>query len=484
MPTRWFFGAGALNELGRQPLPGRTALLVTSSGRSAKDSGSLYRVMELLAHSGAEFRLFDQVESNPSKDTVMAGARFARRNGCDFVVALGGGSVMDAAKAIAAMSTNDGDLWDYVSGGSGKGLPLAHEPLPVIAITTTAGTGSEVDQWGVVSNTEAREKIGFGGYDSLFPVLSIVDPELMATVPPDYTAYQGFDALFHSVEVYISRFANPFSDMVALTSVENVAKNLAAAVRCGSDMAARGKVAFANTLSGYSMVTGCCTSEHAMEHAMSAFHRELPHGAGLIMISRAYYQHFVDLHVCDERFVRLAQAMGMAGASRAQDFITALERLQADCGVDGLRMSDYGFTREELPELARNARPPWAVSSSPTPPRSPTRTASPSSSAPTAEGKHLDGGAGRVWYAPGINKARRHTRNETEKAHRARPAALPLPGPRRLRCGGVPRLRRPGGGRRPGGLHRRGRRHLPPARGLRDGDRLHHRSPAHELRRL
>lgn len=356
MPTRWLFGAGALNELGRQPLPGRTALLVSSSGRSAKDSGSLYRVMELLAHGGAEFRLFDQVESNPSKDTVMAGARFARRNGCDFVVALGGGSVMDAAKAIAAMSTNDGDLWDYVSGGSGKGLPLAHEPLPVVAITTTAGTGSEVDQWGVVSNTEAREKIGFGGYDSLFPVLSIVDPELMATVPPDYTAYQGFDALFHSVEVYISRFANPFSDMVALTSVENVAKNLAAAVRCGSDMAARGKVAFANTLSGYSMVTGCCTSEHAMEHAMSAFHRELPHGAGLIMISRAYYQHFVDLHVCDERFVRLAQAMGMAGASRAQDFITALERLQADCGVDGLRMSDYGFTREELPELARNAR--------------------------------------------------------------------------------------------------------------------------------
>ena len=291
MPTRWLFGAGALNELGRQPLPGRTALLVSSSGRSAKDSGSLYRVMELLAH-----------------------------------------------------------------GGAGKGLPLAHEPLPVVAITTTAGTGSEVDQWGVVSNTEAWEKIGFGGYDSLFPVLSIVDPELMATVPPDYTAYQGFDALFHSVEVYISRFANPFSDMVALTAVENVAQNLAAAVRCGSDMAARGKVAFANTLSGYSMVTGCCTSEHAMEHAMSAFHRELPHGAGLIMISRAYYQHFVDLHVCDERFVRLAQAMGMSGASRAQDFITALERLQADCGVDGLRMSDYGFTREELPELARNAR--------------------------------------------------------------------------------------------------------------------------------
>ena len=356
MPTRWLFGAGALNELGRQPLPGRTALLVSSSGRSAKDSGSLYRVMELLAHGGAEFRLFDQVESNPSKDTVMAGARFARRNGCDFVVALGGGSVMDAAKAIAAMSTNDGDLWDYVSGGSGKGLPLAHEPLPVIAITTTAGTGSEVDQWGVVSNTEAREKIGFGGYDSLFPVLSIVDPELMATVPPDYTAYQGFDALFHSVEVYISRFANPFSDMVALTSVENVAKNLAAAVRCGSDMAARGKVAFANTLSGYSMVTGCCTSEHAMEHAMSAYHHNLPHGAGLIMISQAFAEFFIERHACDGQFVKMARAMGMPEADKAGDFVTALVRLQEMCGVAGLKMSDYGFAPGESMTLAKGAR--------------------------------------------------------------------------------------------------------------------------------
>lgn len=356
MPTRWLFGSGALNELSRQSLPGRTAMLVTSNGRSAKDSGSVYRVMEQLAHAGVECRLFDKVEANPPKDIVTAGARFARKNGCDFVVALGGGSVMDASKAIAAMAANDGDLWDYVSGGTGKGLPLAHEPLPVVAITTTAGTGSEVDQWGVISNAETREKIGFGGCDSLFPVLSIVDPELMATVPPDYTAYQGFDTLFHSVEVYISRFANPFSDMVALTAVENVAQNLAAAVRSGSDMAAREKVAFANTLSGYSMVTGCCTSEHSMEHAMSAFHHDLPHGAGLIMISAAYYQHFVDLHVCDDRFIRLAQAMGTPCAARAQDFITALERLKKACGVDGLRMSDYGFTREELPELVRNAR--------------------------------------------------------------------------------------------------------------------------------
>lgn len=356
MPTKWVFGAGALNELGNWPMPGHRALLVTSNGTSTKTSGTLYRVMEQLAHGGTETVLFDRVESNPLKKTVMNGAAFARESGCDFVVALGGGSVMDASKAIAAMTTNDGDLWDYVSGGTGKGLTLQNTPLPIVAITTTAGTGSEVDQWGVVSNEETNEKIGFGGYDSLFPVLSVVDPELMLSVPPKFTAYQGFDALFHSTEVYISKFANPFSDMVALTAIENAAKNLAKAVHDGTDLAAREKLAFANTLSGYSMVTGVCTSEHSLEHAMSAYHHDLPHGAGLIMISKAYYQHFVDRHVCDERFIKMAQVMGMPEAKQAQDFITMLDRLQKDCGVDDLKMSDYGITKEEFPMLADNAR--------------------------------------------------------------------------------------------------------------------------------
>lgn len=171
-----------------------------------------------------------------------------------------------------------------------------------------------------------------------------------------FTAFQGFDALFHSTEVYISKFANPFSDMVALTAIENIAKNLATAVNDGFNIDAREKVAFANTVSGYSMVTGACTSEHAMEHAMSAYHHNLPHGAGLIMISKAYYQHFIDMHICDDRFIKMAQVMGMPEAKQAQDFITMLEKLQKDCGVEQLKMSDYGFTIEEFPILAQNAR--------------------------------------------------------------------------------------------------------------------------------
>lgn len=355
-PTRVLFGAGQLNHLHEQAMPGQKALLVISNGKSTRENGALDRTVEELAHAGVQSVLFDQVQANPLKSTVMAGAKAARDNGCDFIVALGGGSVMDAAKIMAMMATNEGDLWDYVNGGTGKGQPVPNAPLPVICITTTAGTGSEVDQWGVVNNEETQEKIGCGGLDSLFPVLAVVDPELMASVPSKFTAYQGFDALFHSTEVYVDKMANLMSDMVALTAIENIGKYLARAVADGSDMEAREHVAFANTMSGYSMVTGCCTSEHSLEHAMSAYHPNLPHGAGLIMISTAYYQHFVDKGCCPERFIRMAQAMGVTNADKPQDFITALVELQKACGVDELKMSDYGFTPDEFDKIAANAR--------------------------------------------------------------------------------------------------------------------------------
>lgn len=354
-PTRVLFGNGQLNNLNIQEMPGRKALIVISNGKSTKENGYLKRLQEQLSLANVEYAIFDEIEPNPLKSTVMRGAAAARDNQCDFIVALGGGSVMDAAKAIAAMATNTGDLWDYISGGTGKEKPLENKPLPLVAITTTAGTGSEVDQWGVISNDETNEKIGFGGYDSLFPVLAVVDPELMATVPLKFTAYQGFDALFHSTEVYISKFANLMSDMTALTAIEAVSNNLAAAVNNGKDMAAREKVAFGNTISGYSMVVGACTSEHSLEHALSAYHHDLPHGAGLIMISKAYYAFFINKHVCDDRFIKMAQVMGVANADKPEDFITALVKLQEDCGVHDLKMSDYGITLDEFDKIAKNA---------------------------------------------------------------------------------------------------------------------------------
>lgn len=356
VPTRILFGCGMLNNLHKQQMPGKKALIVISNGKSTKENGSLDRTEEQLEKAGVEYAVFDGIMANPLKSTIDEGAKAAKDNGCDFIVALGGGSVMDASKAIATMATNDGDLWDYVFGGTGKGQLLKAAPLPIIAITTTAGTGSEVDQFGVITNDVTNEKIGYGGDDRLFPVIAIVDPELMKSVPPKFTAYQGFDALFHSTECYIANKASLISDMYAITSIENIGKYLARAVKDGSDMEAREHMAFANTLSGVVMTLSSCTSEHSMEHAMSAYHQELPHGAGLIMISKEYYKFFIEKHVCDERFVDMAKALGMPDAKKAEDFITALENIQKACVVDELKMSDYGISEDEVETLAENAR--------------------------------------------------------------------------------------------------------------------------------
>lgn len=352
IPTRILFGADELKNLHRQQMPGKKALLAISNGKSTRANGYLAATEEQLRLAGIESVVFDRIEANPLKSTVMAGAAAAREHGCDMIVALGGGSVMDAAKAIALMASNDGDLWDYVFGGTGKEQQAGHAPLPLIAITTTAGTGSEVDPWGVVTNEQTHEKIGV---EAGFPVLAVVDPKLMLTVPPKFTAYQGFDALFHSVESYISKFANLASDMYALTAIEHIARNLPRAVANGDDLEARTRVAFGNTLSGVVMCLSATTSQHSMEHAMSAYHQDLPHGAGLIMLSRAYFSFFIDRHVCNERFVRMARAMGMEQAAQPGDFITALTRLQQACGVADLRMSDYGITPGELQQMTFNA---------------------------------------------------------------------------------------------------------------------------------
>lgn len=354
-PTTLYFGAGELNNLRNKPMPGKKALIVISNGNSTKKNGYLERVERQLIETKVEYVVFDRIEPNPLKNTVMTGADTARKNDCDFIIALGGGSVMDASKAIALMVTNEGDLWDYVPSGTGKGKPYVNKPLPIVTIGMTAGTSSEVNQWGVITNSDTHEKIGVGTFDT-FPTFAIIDPEMMISIPPIYTAYQGFDALFHSAETYITKVANLMSDMFAITSIENVGRNLARAYNDGNDIDARTKVAFGSTIAAYAMNTGCSSSQHSLEHAMSAFHQELPHGAGLIMLSKAYFTFFIEKHVADERFVRMAQSMGMVDAKMPMDFISALVKLQEECGVANLKMSDYGITPDEFEKLAINAK--------------------------------------------------------------------------------------------------------------------------------
>nr|WP_205689601.1 iron-containing alcohol dehydrogenase [[Clostridium] hylemonae] len=354
-PTDLYFGTGSLNELGSHTMPGKKALVLISNGRSTIENGYLDRTLAELKRAGAEAAVFAKIMENPVKEVIMEGADFARENGCDFIVALGGGAVIDSSAAISAMAVNEGVLWDYVCGGTGKCRPIINKGLPVVAIATTSGTGSEMNGFGVISNLETNEKIGFGG-PAFTPVLAIVDPELMLTVPPKYTAYQGFDALFHNTEVMMSKGVNILSETIALSAIESIAKYLPRAVKDGRDLEAREHVAYGSTMAGITMQLTSTTAQHSMEHSMSAYHHELPHGAGLIMISKAFAEFFIEKHVCDEQFIKMAKAMGLKHADRPEDFITALVRLQEACGVADLKMSDFGFSADEAMTLAKGAR--------------------------------------------------------------------------------------------------------------------------------
>lgn len=351
IPTKVLFGPGKLTELATAELPGRQALIVITSGKSMRANGYLERVQELLRENRCGSVVFDKVLPNPIRAHVMEGAALARREGCDFVLGLGGGSSIDSAKAIAIMATNPGDYWDYVAGGTGKALPMANRPLPVVAIPTTAGTGTEADPWTVITHEKRHEKIGFGG-DWTYPALSIVDPELMLSVPPQLTAFQGFDAFFHAAEGYLANIATPVSDAFALRSIGLLAHSLAKAVADGQNLEARTEVALANTLSGMVEATSCCISEHSLAHAMGALHPQLPHGAALIMLSDAYFRFFAER--APLRFCEMARAMGRPGRQPIE-FVEALAELRRDCGVDALQMSEFGISESELPALADNA---------------------------------------------------------------------------------------------------------------------------------
>lgn len=353
IPTNLLFGCGSIKKLATEQLPGKKALIVISSGTSMRKYGYLDQVIELLAKNGATAVVYDKILPNPIRSHVMEAAALCKQEQCDFVIGLGGGSSIDSAKSIAVMSCNPGDYWDYIHGGTGKGQPTSGGALPVVAIPTTAGTGTEADPWTVITHEERNEKIGFGNA-STFPVLSIVDPELMVSVPAHLTAYQGFDAFFHAAEGYIARIASPISDLYALKSIRLLYQYLPTAVTDGANMEARSNVALASTLSGMVESTSSCTSEHSLEHAMSAYYPALPHGAGLIMLSVAYFTAFAQ--VVPERFMQMAEAMTGQRSQDPMDFIHALAHMQKACGVSELKMSEWGITEADLPRFVQNAR--------------------------------------------------------------------------------------------------------------------------------
>lgn len=350
-PVRLHFGAGCINDLGTAAAAhGSHALLVT--GRSAARASELLdRARSLLAAQGLRVSVFDRVEPNPTDATVDEGGRLARDQGCDLVVAVGGGSAMDAGKGIAVAATHDGPIAAYLS-PTDRLYPTPCT-LPVIAATTTSGTSSELTPFAVITVVAVKQKSAIRS-DHIFPRVALVDPELTLTCPPEVTASTGVDVLCHAIEGFISESATPFTDHLAERAIALVAQALPAAVRDGGNLKLREELALANVFAGYVLSNTGVTVIHAAEHPISAHYPHVAHGRGLAALLVEYARRLWDR--APEKFARLAQLLGadVAGKSMpeaARHAADALRFLLEAVGLD-LRVRDLGVERQMLARIA------------------------------------------------------------------------------------------------------------------------------------
>ena len=352
LPVKLRFGCGVLDEMQKASLPGKKAMIVTG-GKTIRRNGTFDRLYRIVSAKADAVTVFNSSSSNPTLKTVMEGAAQARENAVDFIVGIGGGSSMDTAKGIAAMAVNSGTLWDYTASGSGSGKTLANKPLPLIAVPTTAGTGSEANKTAVITDSDRKEKIGIR---TDFPVCAYVDPELTLSVPADHTAEQGFDAFCHCFEAYLSVKANSMSDIFALAGIREIYRWLPKAFENDSDIEARYHVSLGSMLGGIVLYLSSASAAHTLEHMLSGMDPSVSHGGGLAMIFDAF--HAKEAENVPQRYAEVSKALGI-GSEKASDpqnaslLLSALKEWKTGLDLDRLHLSNYRFSWNNIDEMVR-----------------------------------------------------------------------------------------------------------------------------------
>jgi len=278
-PTEIVFGCGRVQEVGEfAAIFGEKVLLVTVPEFPAV--AELYdKVKKSLKDAGLTVEHFDGVIPNPTTDVVTAGANMAKNMGANVVIGLGGGSSMDTAKAIAVEATHSGTAWDYLHYTAGP----TEKTLPIIAISTTAGTGSQTTPCAVITKTEDKDKSAIWN-KNIFPRVAIIDPEVTSTMPANVTAQTGFDAFCHNFEAYLSGGTNPMVETLALEAIKIVAEYLPKAIANGKDLEARSKMAWADTLGGLTNSSAGVTLPHGLGMQIGGHCPHVTHGQSLAAI--------------------------------------------------------------------------------------------------------------------------------------------------------------------------------------------------------
>jgi len=280
MPTRIVMGAGVRRNTGTQCAGlGKKALIVCDP--FVAQQGWVAEVQAALEAEGIASDLFDGVVPNPTTVSIDTGAALARECGTDFVIGFGGGSSMDTAKAIAVAATHDGPIWPYAMGEK----PITAATLPVVAITTTSGTGSQCTMFSVITNPETHQKPGMGS-PFLLPKVAIVDPELMLSLPLTISRATAFDVFCHAVEAYTSSAASPLSDLYAEKAIVGFARNFKRVLEDGSDLKARTGMALADTCAGIAINHAVVSLGHVFGHIIPAHYHDIAHGDALYAVYR------------------------------------------------------------------------------------------------------------------------------------------------------------------------------------------------------
>jgi len=362
LPRKTLFGVGSLQKLGEEAKRlGSKALLVTGRG-SMRKAGVLDRAVDCLRSARVEVLLFEGVEPNPSVETIDSGAGVAKEKGCDLVIGLGGGSVIDAAKAMALMVKNPGSVADYQL----ERKTISQPGLPMIAIPTTSGTGAETNHVSVITNTKMGIKRALK-HPYMTPSVAILDPSLTLTLPPDITAATGMDALGHAVESYVSTAAHPFSEALSLRAIELIGANLREAVWNGRNITARENMAMAAYLAGMALMAGTGFA-HLLSHPMSASFG-VSHGQSIALLLP--YVMESNLPYSREKFARIASALGekVEGLSlqeASEQAVVAVRKLAQDIKVPQ-RLREVGIEEKDFPEWIRLAKLSSFITTNPRP---------------------------------------------------------------------------------------------------------------------
>jgi len=343
VPVKVVFGQGKLNETGNYVKQyGKKALIVTT-GTFFQTSGLVGRLQNILKESGVESEYFSDVNPNPLSTQVENGVAFAKKTGCDVFIGLGGGSAIDAAKAMAYGVGNNEPIWPCWIGQK----PMGDKTKPIIAISTTSGTGSHVTPYSVITNPDTKEKPGMGN-DSTYAKVAIVDPELMLSVPPMITASTGYDVLAHCIEAYTSNQSTPMTDLFCEQAIWLVGKYLRKAVADGKDIEARNALAYADTLAGFSIAVSVITLCHAMAHSVGGV-CETTHGESLAAMTPQTMRF--SMNALPEKYKKIGLLLRGELPERSdwqpEESVKEVEQLIKDVGLykplrqQGVKASDF-----------------------------------------------------------------------------------------------------------------------------------------------